>query len=78
MEARREVNPQLSLKQVDRLCEVSYADVRCERWVLTLQHQKHLPGYAAIAEMARGTGAQFRDVLGLSEVHLEQAANAGG
>ena len=65
MDAGREVNPQLSLKQV-------------ERWVLALQHQKHFPGYAAIAEMAGGTGAQFGDVLGLSEVHLEQAANAGG
>ena len=40
--------------------------------------QVHLPGYAAVAEVAGRSGAQFRDVLGFREVHFEEAADAGG
>ena len=37
----------------------------------------HLPGYAAVAEMAGDAGAEFGDVEGFGEVHLEEGAVAG-
>ncbi len=43
-----------------------------------MEGQEHFPGYAAVAEVAGGTGAEFDDVLGFGEVHFEEAANAGG
>ena len=49
-----------------------------ERGVLALQGEVHLPGDAAIAEVAGGAGAEFGDVLRFGEVHLEEAADAGG
>ncbi len=45
-------------------------------WRLSLQ--KHLPGDAAIAEVAGGAGAQLGDVLGFGEVHFEEGADARG
>src|ERR1700722_8603958 len=34
----------------------------------------HLPGYAAVAEVASDAGAEFGDVEGFGEVHLEERA----
>ena len=68
----------LALEQVDGLGEVGDADVSGEGGVLALEGQVHLPGDAAIAEVAGGAGAEFEDVLGFGEVHLEEAANARG
>ena len=67
-----------ALKEIDGLGEVGDADVLGEGGVLALERQEHLPGDAAIAEVAGGRGAQFGDVLGLGEVHLEKAADARG
>ena len=39
--------------------------------MLAFQRLEHLPGYAAIAEMASGTGAEFDDVLCFGKIHLE-------
>jgi len=60
------------------LVEVGDADVLGEGGVLTLKFQKHLPGDAAIAEVASGAGAELGDVLRFGKVHFEQGANAGG
>ena len=68
----------LALQHVDGLGEVGDADVPGQGGVLALERQKHLPGYAAVAEVAGGGGAQFGDVLGFGEVHFEEAADAGG
>ena len=38
----------------------------------------HLPGDAAVAEVAGDAGAEFGDVEGFGEVHLEHGAAAGG
>ena len=46
--------------------------------MLPLEGAIHLPGHAAVAEVAGGGGAQLRDVLGFGEVHFEEAADAGG
>jgi hypothetical protein len=46
--------------------------------VLALEGQEHLPGYAAVAEMAGGGGAEFGDVLGFGEVHFEERPDSGG
>ena len=46
--------------------------------VLALDGEVHLPGHAAVAEVAGGAGAQLGDVLRLGEVHLEEAADARG
>ena len=46
--------------------------------MLTLEGQKHLPGDAAVAEVAGRAGAEFDDVLGFGEVHLEQRPDTGG
>ena len=37
----------------------------------------HLPGDAAVAEVAGDAGAEFGDVEGFGEVHLEHGADAG-
>ena len=60
------------------LCEVGDADVARERGVLALEREVHLPGDAAIAEVAGGAGAQFGDVLGFGKVHFEKRADARG
>src|ERR1700685_515379 len=64
-----ETPTRLSLQQVDGLGEVGYAYVLGKRRVLTLEGQKHLPGYAPVAKVAGGPGAEFGDILHLSEVH---------
>jgi hypothetical protein len=74
----READLRLSLEEIDGLGEVGDADVLGEGGVLALEGQEHLPGDAAIAEVAGGAGAEFDDVLGFGEVHLEEAAAAGG
>lgn len=66
------VDSQLPLKKIDWLREVGDANVFSKGWVLALQRQKHLPRNTAIAEVAGRTGAQFGNVLGLGEVHLEE------
>ncbi len=46
--------------------------------MLALEGEVHLPGDAAVAEVAGGTGAEFADVLRFGEVHFEEAADARG
>jgi len=60
----------LPLKEVDgRVKSVT----RCagRGWVLALEGLEHLPGDAAVAEVAGGAGAEFDDVLGLGESILK-------
>ena len=66
------------LQQVDGFGEIGDADVPGQRGMLALQGFVHLPGYAAVAEVAGGAGTQFGDVLGLGKVHLEEAAYSCG
>ena len=66
----------LALEQVDGLAEVGGADIFGQRGVLAFESQIHLPGDAAIAEVAGGRRAELADVLSFSEVHFEQTANA--
>ena len=67
-----------ALEEVDGLGEVGDADVAGEGGVLALELQEHLPGDAAVAEVAGGRGAEFGDVLGFGEVHFEEGADARG
>ena len=66
-----------AFEDVDGLGEVGDPDVAGERWVLALKLQEHLPGDAAIAEMAGGAGAKLGDIEGFGKVHLEEGSNAG-
>ena len=68
----------LPLEDVDGLGEVGDADVAGQRRVLALELQEHLPGHAAVAEVAGGGAAEFGDVLGFGEVHFEEGADARG
>ena len=56
--------------------EVSGAEVLRERRMLLLNGFVHLPSYVAVTEVALGTTAEFRDVEGFGEVHLEEASNS--
>ena len=60
------------------LGEISGAHVLRQGRMLPLEGQVHLPGDAAVAEMAGWAGSQLGDVLCFSEVHLEEAADPGG
>ena len=46
--------------------------------MLALELEEHLPGDAAVAEVAGGGGAELGDVLGFGEVHFEEGADARG
>lgn len=43
-----------------------------------LDGEVHFPGYAAVAVVAGDAAAEFGDVDGFGEVHLEEGAAAGG
>jgi len=72
------IKTRLPLEKIDGPGEVGDTDVRRERRVLALQGLEHLPGYAAIAEVAGGSGAKFADVLSFGKIHFEEAADARG
>jgi hypothetical protein len=68
----------LTLEEVDGFCEVGDADVAGQGGVLAFQGFVHLPGYAAVAEVAGGGAAEFTDVLGFGEIHFEERTNSCG
>ena len=45
---------------------------------MTLEAQEHLPGHAAITEVASRGGAELGDVLGLGKIHFEERPDSGG
>jgi len=62
----------LPTQQIDGLVDVFDAEVLGEGWMFVSDGFVHLPGYAAVAEVAGDAGAEFGDVEGFGEVHLEE------
>ena len=65
----------LPTQQIDGLVDVFDAEVLGEGWMFVSDGFVHLPGYAAVTEMAGRAGAKLGDVLRFGEVHFEEAAD---
>ena len=65
------------MEEVDGVVDVLDAEERGEGGVVAGYGLEHLPGDAAVAEVAGDSGAEFGDVEGFGEVHFEEGAVAG-